>query len=104
MNASFLASGRRLYVGLLSTLFGAFLVSTLTFIAPVSAGVLTLDIIGKGTGSLNAVAFTNAVFDFHLVGPDGSSGVSLTTSEVTIYNPSATLTSFSGPHFCQFEP
>jgi len=99
MKASFLASGRQLSLGSLSTLFAAVLVSMLTFVAPARSGVLTLDIIGNGTGSLNSVAFTNAVFDFHLVGPDGSNGVSLTTSEVTIYNPSATLTAFSGPTF-----
>jgi hypothetical protein len=96
MKASFLASVRRLPLGFLSTLFGAVLVATLTFIAPARSGVLTLDIIGTGTGSLGATSFSAVTFDFHLVGTDGGgSGVSLSTAEVTIYNAPTMVTDFA---------
>jgi len=98
MKSSFLSG--RFVSGLLSALSGAILFSTLTLVAPASAGVLTVDITGLGTGSLGGVPFgvsSPQFFDFHLVGPEGgndSNFVNLTAATFSLGDPPTSTVSF----------
>jgi hypothetical protein len=75
----------RSFVTAVAMMAGVFF-STFAVVAPAHSGIVTIELIGNGSGSLGASGFSGSNFLFFLQGPDGNSGngISLTTETVTI--------------------
>jgi hypothetical protein len=68
--------------------------STSLLVLPARAGILTVDLTGNGSGFLGGF-FTDAPFDFHLVGPtSGGAAVDLTIATLTV---NGSTVSFTNP-------
>lgn len=75
---------RRTFFALIALIAAIF--ATAISVSPTLAGILTIDITGIGSGSLNGSAFTNQTFDFHVVGTENGNPLidPLNSASVTI--------------------